>query len=581
VNVAAAPWRIARAQSRSLIYAAAMSSPTAATSPRAVRLTITCTLLLLAVPVLVDLAVGGLRRAFDYTASDSYYYLAVARNIVDKGRVSFDGELATNGFHPVWQFLLAGIFGVVRLCHVDQSAMMFLSLLAGLALIGGGLYWLGRALAATGTLTPLFATLPFGAYGLLVLPAWIKDARLEMAVQGPLWAYVNGMESGALLFFWGASAFWYVTRPVLTRRRDAAVLGLLLALVVLSRLDFVFMPAALLGALLVQTFASRDREANICALTAALACSVPIAIYCAINRIGFGTLFPVSGAIKSTFPHIHQYNIARLVTSLLHPAQQAWYRLYRLAQLFIPGVVAILCLVVELRPQRRLPWLRLRAGAGRLEAYLCASAVGVLAVSLYDLCFVELSDQGTWYTPVGTLFTSLYLVLLVARARPLRRLEGSARYIVLGAVVAVGITYFVRYEHVVGAGAAWANFYIDEAPRVKKFYAGQNPRFLEVDDGIFTFATGFPAMAGKGFVLDMEGVRALMHGAIVPLSVARGFNRITSVLYMNVAGLGPGAPPQVACGKVSGVTPPQLCHRYRFSIEYAHGAFGVIRVDPL
>src|SRR5437870_13550104 len=131
--------------------------------PRAVQWTLACTLALLVVPAAIDLAAGGLHRVFDYLACDSYYYLTVARNVVDKGRLSFDGTLGTNGFHPFWQYLLVVLFAVGRLLQLGDTTLMGLTLVADLALIAGGIYLLGRGLAtATGRLTPLYVTIPVG-----------------------------------------------------------------------------------------------------------------------------------------------------------------------------------------------------------------------------------------------------------------------------------------------------------------------------------------------------------------------------------------------------------------------------------
>src|SRR5207244_2708302 len=199
----------------------------------------------------------------------------------------------------------------------------------------------------------------------------------------------------------------------------------------------------------------------------------------------------------------------RLWLSVFQPRAQGWARLFRIHELFIPLVAAAVCLIAEVRVRLRPFAVTLRAGA--VSQVLLATAIGVGCVSLYDLLYVELADQGPWYTPIGTLFTSLYTVVLLDRITPLNRLLSRplAAYVTLAAGVALGTLYFLRYEHAVDVNRRWADFYLLEAPRVKAFYAGKNPKFLEVDDGIFTFATGFPAMAGKGFVLDVEAVRAL------------------------------------------------------------------------
>src|SRR4051812_16890507 len=71
----------------------------------------------LAIPVLVDIAHDPRVRPFGYVAADTFYYLSVGRNIVDLGLVSMDGQHPTNGFHPLWQAIVAILYGSCRLVH--------------------------------------------------------------------------------------------------------------------------------------------------------------------------------------------------------------------------------------------------------------------------------------------------------------------------------------------------------------------------------------------------------------------------------------------------------------------------------
>jgi len=41
---------------------------------------------------------------------DSYYYFAIARNLVTRGMLSADGLTLTNGFHPLWLFVITPIY---------------------------------------------------------------------------------------------------------------------------------------------------------------------------------------------------------------------------------------------------------------------------------------------------------------------------------------------------------------------------------------------------------------------------------------------------------------------------------------
>jgi hypothetical protein len=49
-----------------------------------------------------------------FTGDDMYYYLNIAANLVEKGLPSFDGEIATNGFHPLYTALLLPITAAVH-----------------------------------------------------------------------------------------------------------------------------------------------------------------------------------------------------------------------------------------------------------------------------------------------------------------------------------------------------------------------------------------------------------------------------------------------------------------------------------
>ena len=60
-----------------------------------------------ALPPIFDLLLSDKRASFHYLAADSFYYLTVARNLVELGSPTFDEVHLTNGFHPLWQALLS------------------------------------------------------------------------------------------------------------------------------------------------------------------------------------------------------------------------------------------------------------------------------------------------------------------------------------------------------------------------------------------------------------------------------------------------------------------------------------------
>jgi hypothetical protein len=129
----------------------------------------------------------------------------------------------------------------------------------------------------------------------------------------------------------------------------------------------------------------------------------------------------------------------------------------------------------------------------------------------------------------------------------------------------------------------YARFFFQEAPRVQAFYAGRDVRLLSFDDGIVAYSTGLPTMAAGGYVLDAEGMRALRDHHLLELATLRGYNRVTSLVYMDEAVRalelrGPSAP---ARRYVQRVFPEDPLERYRFTVEYLSQAhdFAIVRVD--
>src|SRR3990172_4891049 len=45
-----------------------------------------------------------------YSSDDSFYYFQVARNLAEGQGFTFDGLNPTNGFHPLWLFLITPLF---------------------------------------------------------------------------------------------------------------------------------------------------------------------------------------------------------------------------------------------------------------------------------------------------------------------------------------------------------------------------------------------------------------------------------------------------------------------------------------
>ena len=483
---------------------------------------------LLVVPIVADVIASGPPRLFGYVASDTFYYLVVARHI-GAGVVAFDGSHPSNGFHPLWQALVS-IPYLLGLFNGPAVAELAFTLVLSLLCVSAAVLVLGLALRRDdGSLNPLFAALPVGAYALIVSPAWLTLSPQMLREQNPgegseplfgtLWSYVNGMESPLVLLAF-ALLFW-AWRADLPRRRPG-VFGSCLALLTLARLDQFFVAAAIYGVIVWRerwwTCTASLRSGWI--LTAGFA--LPLLAYVVINSFFFGSMVPVSGQLKSTFPWPTIQNARtafHVMSSFFGAPRPPIFDFWRIFQLAVPGMAALLA-----------PFLLRRD-----RAFLLATSVGVLMLASYNFLFVQTYGQGHWYMPLGTLLVSLIALDLsdqwLADVRPTR----------VAAIVAVtmliGGAFFLRLHRHTDYHARFSQFFFDEAPLLRARFAQHPPKLLEFDDGIVSWATGFDAMSAWGPGLDVEGALALNRGHLFDVADERGFNHATSLVYFGAAGL--------------------------------------------
>jgi hypothetical protein len=254
------------------------------------------------------LAIGApLPAVVNGLLDDSFYYLQVARHVARGLGSTFDGVEPTNGYHPLWMWLLIPVQAVTRGApEASLRAALLLSGLLGLS----SLWMLYRILRARAG--------EWAAVTGLLLFAWPRIFGLT----------TNLLESGiTLLLFlsvaWvlgrGSTAPCMVDRggtvPWARARVPVVLLGVLLGAVCLARLDMVFLPAAFgligLHAAWGQRFPWDDEAAPVRSRSGVLAATAGVLAvagamvvpYLAWNLVRFGHLQPVSGFVKSTFPH--------------------------------------------------------------------------------------------------------------------------------------------------------------------------------------------------------------------------------------------------------------------------------------
>jgi hypothetical protein len=217
-------------------------------------------------------------------SEDGYYAMAIARNIAAGHGITIDGVTPTNGFQPLFTFLQAGLFAVAG--GDDALAIRFIL----------GLHWLlqlGTALLVGLIARDAVAGGPAALRRALAIFLYLAGTYLFLH-------HYNGLETGCLLFLI-ALAWRRVQRGAAESWGGLALLGLLLGLVVLTRID----AAVLVACLCLRELVIRRRQGWATALgraatlgLLALLVSSPWWLY---NWIGFGSPMPISGQAQQAW----------------------------------------------------------------------------------------------------------------------------------------------------------------------------------------------------------------------------------------------------------------------------------------
>jgi len=209
-------------------------------------------------------------------SDDFYYYLKTAMNIVAGNGSTFDGEIPTNGYHPLWMVCLVGL---VALFRSGASTLVPLSfIVAGTT---AATFALSQRLAArllrsegiTSILIALYSTCYFYI---------VAKHGMEVIITIPLMMYA------ALRALRGQGS--------LESPRDALFTGFLASGIVLSRVDSVlFVAMYIIATLTCRPLAPR---ALLRSGVYFLVGFSPVLLYVGFNFYYFGGLLPVSGAAK-------------------------------------------------------------------------------------------------------------------------------------------------------------------------------------------------------------------------------------------------------------------------------------------
>ena len=224
------------------------------------------------------------------THDDAFYYFQIARNLAEGKFSTFDGGITrTNGYHPLWLFLITPFYWVF-----DKEAALFAIKAFEIMLIAGGVALVAAAARAAR------------------MPWYLLFAALPMLYRRPY--LIEGMETAAALCMLGLFFL-----AVMLYARDSQRWQWPLAAVAFAlpwvRLEYIAISLAATAALGLMEWSRRERAPgaslgerarsalSIKAVVPFLAAAAGILAYFAYNQLVFGGIVPVSGATKAARAH--------------------------------------------------------------------------------------------------------------------------------------------------------------------------------------------------------------------------------------------------------------------------------------
>jgi hypothetical protein len=214
-----------------------------------------------------------------YLSDDGFFYLTIARNWASGIPSSFSGIDRTNGYHPLWAWILVPLTGGFH--GLGDASVVRMVILVQLVQHGCSAALLNASLPGQTHAAQRSLILSVFAF-LCVLPSWY-GLEVPLAISLFLWFWLAAVRGRAL-------------------QAALAAGGL-----ILCRLD-----AALIVAPLLALLAWRARESGSGVSRWSVPVLVPaviIAPYLVWNLAAFGHLLPISGALKSSFPYPRIINL--------------------------------------------------------------------------------------------------------------------------------------------------------------------------------------------------------------------------------------------------------------------------------
>ena len=483
----------------------------------------------------------------DVNTDDSFYYFQIARNLAEGKFSTFDGGITqTNGYHPLWLFLITPFYWIF-----DKEAALFGIKAFEIMLVAAGV----ALVAAAARLARLPWVLLFAA-----LPMLYQQRALFLGLEAAVALFMLGLFFLALCL--------YARHPVRWLWPLAAVAFALPWV----RLEYIAISLATTGAFCLIEWSRQDHPPgaplgararsmlSVKAVVPFLAAGAGLLVYFAYNRLVFGGIVPVSGATKAAW-------------------SQAWWEEeggYSLAQNFrevlqIPVFDYELRVALEVCAYVLLVWWLARRSRSRQDWLLLAFLVGVAGLAVGHLAkfaqtvltvhpFIQ-GDFPWYFVPAYLMMALIIPVRCYVAIHFIRRFIGSkspraANILSLGIVVIGAVFLLAKADFTYPFRWVEAS---SDSPEVtnawaEAFYGGTQVmnRLLPEDSvvgswdaGVIGYFSRFPVVNLDGLVssydyfhatnVDRDGY-ALWNDKFIPLYREFGIAYFANITTMNFKG---------------------------------------------
>ena len=394
-----------------------------------------------------------------FAEDDFFYYLKVAQNLALGHGSTFNGLVATNGYHPLW-FIVLAVFSCFS--TGPTAIKIFLSLSLVIATLST--YFLCRTLMHLAGLkrhgTQRLLASALACYcAIYSLHLFTSGMEVTLAIPLILWL-------GCLL---QREDLWSGETAQFTGY------GLLVSAIVLSRLDSIILMALLfLGFMMHPGLRARIRGKQVLGLAFG---TVPLFLYFFSNRIFFHTWLPISGMAKQLkFNH--------------YPSSAAWHSLLRKTPAQLANVVVIVIAILLLPALfRRLT---------KIQTVLYGSFL--IFPFLYLFIVSCVSDWKLWDWYFYGLRPALCIALILfATWRPTAGLLHNTYVTGFAALFSLGCVATMHRTSVGG------NTMYQTAIFVKRFSA-THPGIYAMGDraGMVSYLLPYPLVQTEGLVMDRD-----------------------------------------------------------------------------